>query len=98
MASYDVKTLSLSPCGHLHQYSKTKSTTGSTTLTKNQHVHTTFMEFCLKNTYLLFQGKYYEQVHGAAMGFPIRPLIANQFMEEFEIKAISSASNPPLMA
>ena len=43
----------------------------------------TLLEFCLKNTYFLFWGKYYEQVHGAAMGFPISPLIANLFMEEF---------------
>ena len=40
-------------------------------------------EFCLKHTYFLFQGKYYEQVHDAAMGSPIFPLIANLFMEEF---------------
>ena len=26
------------------------------------------LEFCLKNTYFLYQGNYYEQVHGAAMG------------------------------
>ena len=41
----------------------------------------TLLEFCLKNTYFLFQGKYYEQVHGAAMGSTISPLIANLFME-----------------
>ena len=34
-------------------------------------------------TYFLFQGKYYEEVHGAAMGSPISPLIANLFMEEW---------------
>ena len=56
------------------------------------------LEFFLKNTYFLFQGKYYEQVHGAAMGSPISPLIANLFMEEFEVKAISSASHPHLVA
>ena len=57
----------------------------------------TFLGFCLKNKYLLFQDKYYEQVHGAAMVSPISPLIANLFMEEFKVKAISSASHPPLM-
>ena len=55
----------------------------------------TLLEFCLKNTYFLFQGKYYEQVHGAAMGSPISPLIANLFMEEFEAKALQSAPRPP---
>ena len=52
----------------------------------------TLLEFCLKNTYFLFQGKYYEQVYGAAMGFSISPLIANLFMEEFKVKTLSSAS------
>ena len=42
---------------------------------------TSLLEFCLTNTYFLFQGKYYEQVQGAAMGSPISPLIANIFMD-----------------
>ena len=29
------------------------------------------LEFCLKNTYFLFQCMYHEQVHGAAMGSPL---------------------------
>ena len=53
------------------------------------------LKFCLKNTYFLFQGKYYEQVQAAAMGSPISPLIANLFMEEFEVKALCSAPHPP---
>ena len=32
---------------------------------------------------------------GAVMGSPISPLIANLFMEEFEVKALSSAPYPP---
>ena len=55
----------------------------------------TLPEFCVKNTYFLFQGKYYEEVHGAAMGSPISPLIVNLFMEEFEVKALSTAPHPP---
>ena len=53
------------------------------------------LEFCLTHTYTLFQGKYYEQVQGAAMGSPISPLIANIFMEEFEVKALQSFPHPP---
>ena len=55
---------------------------------------TSLLEFCLNNTYFLFQ--YYEQVQGAAMGSPINPLIANIFMEEFEVKALSSTPPPSL--
>ena len=55
---------------------------------------TSLLKFCLSHTYFLFQGKYYEQVQGAAMGSPISPLIANSFMEEFEVKAFSSFPYP----
>ena len=54
------------------------------------------LEFYLKNTYFLFQGKYYEQVHGAAMGSPISSLIANLFMEEFDVKAITAPTPMPM--
>ena len=39
---------------------------------------------------------YYEQVQGAAMGSPISPLIANIFVEEFEVKALSSTPTSSL--
>ena len=55
---------------------------------------TSLLEFCLTHTYFLFQGKYYKQVQGAAMGSPISPLIANIFMEEFEVKALNSFPHP----
>ena len=29
------------------------------------------------------------------MGYPISPIVANLFIEEFEIKAINTATNPP---
>ena len=67
--------------------------TSSQDLYVPQHI-ITLLEFCLKNTYFLSQDKYIEQVHGAAMGSPISPLIANLFMEEFESKAISAVPNP----
>ena len=58
----------------------------------------TLLGFCLKNTYFLFQGKYYEQVHDAAIHSPISLLIAKLFMEEFEAKAISTAPTPSSVA
>ena len=49
------------------------------------------LEFCLKNTYFSFQGQFYEQVEGAAMGSPVSPIVANLHMEYFEQKALSTA-------
>ena len=53
------------------------------------------LEFCLKNTYFSFQDQFYEQVEGAAMGFPVSPTVANLYMEYLEQKALSTAPNPP---
>ena len=39
------------------------------------------LEFCLNNTYFSFQGQFYEQVEGAAMGSPVSPIVANLYME-----------------
>ena len=55
------------------------------------------LEFCLRNTYFSFQGRYYEQTEGAAMGSPISPLVANLFMEEFEKQAINTSTTPPVL-
>ena len=57
---------------------------------------TGLLEYCLKSTYFVFQGKYYEQLEGTAMGSPLSSIIANIYMEEFETKALSTAPNPPL--
>ena len=54
-----------------------------------------WLEFCLCNTYFLFQGNYFEQTQGAAMGSPVSPVLANLYKESFEDRALSSAVNPP---
>ena len=41
------------------------------------------LKFCLKNAYFIFQGRFYEQIEGAAMVSPISPIIANLYMEAF---------------
>ena len=56
-----------------------------------------FLDFCLKTTYFIFQGKFFEQVKGAAMGSPISPIVANLFMEDLEVKALSTAPTPPTL-
>ena len=57
---------------------------------------TSLLEFCITSTYFSFQGRFYEQVEGAAMGSPLIPIVANIYMESFEVEAIRSAPNPPL--
>ena len=53
--------------------------------------------FCLRGTYFTFNGNFYEQVEGAAMGSPISPIVANLYMEDFEARAIQSSPNSPLL-
>ena len=52
------------------------------------------LEFCLKNTYFFFQGQFFEQVEGAAMGSLVCPIVANLYMEYVEQKALSTAPHP----
>ena len=53
------------------------------------------LEFCLKSTCFVFQGQYYEQVEGAAMGNPLCPIVANIFMEKLETEALETAPHLP---
>ena len=74
-------------------------------LAKDQDLHkrtsmtiqqiTSLLEFCLNSTSFMFQGQYYQQMEGAAMGSPLSPIIANIFMEHFEEQALESAPHPP---
>ena len=58
---------------------------------------TCLLAFCLSSTYFTFQDKFYEQVEGAAMGSPISCIVANFYMEDFEMRAINTSPHPPLM-
>ena len=42
----------------------------------------------LNNCVFSFQGKFYKQLHGAAMGSPCSPVVANMYMEYFEKRAL----------
>ena len=53
------------------------------------------LDFCLKTTYFQFQGRFFEWPQGAAMGSPISPIVANLYVEDFEIKVINTAEHPP---
>ena len=101
-ASYDIKALFISvpmnPSINIAKQKLQEDPTLSQRTNMSIPQVITLLEFCLKNTNLFFQGKYLEQFYGAAMGFPISPFIANLFMEEFKVNALSSSHNPPSMA
>ena len=40
--------------------------------------------------------QFYEQVEGAAMGFPVSPIVANLYVEHFERITLSTATTPRL--
>ena len=46
------------------------------------------LECCLKNTYILFQGRLFEQIEGTDMGSPIRSIVDNLYMEDIETRVI----------
>ena len=41
-------------------------------------------EFATSGTYLLFEGAFYDQIDGVAMGSPLGPVLANLFMGYYE--------------
>ena len=51
--------------------------------------------FCLHNTYFLFQGKYYEQLEGLAMGSLVSLIVTNICMEYFEDTSLRKVQSPP---
>lgn len=50
----------------------------------------TLLKFCLNHTYFVYNGQYYEQIKGLAMGSPVSPVVANIFMEMWEETALTS--------
>ena len=63
----------------------------------NMKIHhiISLLRFCLINSYFTFQGRFYQQTQGAAMGSPISPVVANLFMENLEVQAIRTSPTPP---
>jgi hypothetical protein len=47
-------------------------------------------EVCLKSTFFSFQGEFFEQTSGVAMGSPLSPIVANLYMEKFEKNALET--------
>ena len=98
MVSYDVKALFTSvpttkACIIIKQRLEDTELNQRTSLSIDDII--SLLEFCITSTYFSFQGKFYEQVEGAAMGSPLSPIVANIYMENFEVEAIRSAPIPP---
>ena len=53
------------------------------------------LEFATKKSHFLFDGRYYDQIDGVAMGSPLGPVLANIFMCHFEEKWVINANNCP---
>ena len=49
----------------------------------------------LTSTYFMWNGRFYEQMEGAAMGNSLSPVVANIYMEHFEELALESAEFKP---
>jgi hypothetical protein len=48
------------------------------------------------STYFCFDGQFYEQTDGVAMGSPLSPVIANFFMEDHEKKPTEQTTHKPV--
>ena len=53
------------------------------------------LQLCLKSTYFSYNGEFYEQRQGAAMGSPVSAVVTNLYMEFFEELALESAPSRP---
>jgi len=51
------------------------------------------LEFATKESHFLFNGNFYDQNDGIAMGSPLGPIMANIFMTDFERKWITNLAN-----
>ena len=51
------------------------------------------LQLILNNNYFEFNGKYYLQTHGTAMGTPVAPSYANLFMAALEEQLLLNAPN-----
>ena len=54
-----------------------------------------FLSLCLEATYLVFEGRVYQQFHSTAMGSPVSVVVANLVMEDIERRALAIFHTPP---
>ncbi|GJQ66633.1 hypothetical protein Trydic_g4603 [Trypoxylus dichotomus] len=56
---------------------------------------TNLFKQCLRTSYFVWDGSFYKQTDGVAMGSLLSPVVANLFMEQFESLAIETAVDKP---
>ena len=54
------------------------------------------LEICLNCTYFVYNVQFYRQIHRAAMGSPVSPIVCNAYMEDVEELTINTATDPPM--
>ncbi|CAG9563495.1 unnamed protein product [Danaus chrysippus] len=67
---------------------------------KDNKMHIEYSELlkhCLTSGYLMWKDEFYIQVDGVAMGSPVSPVVADIFMEDFEVRALRSPTIRPLI-
>ena len=99
LISYDVTALFTSvpvqkAITVIHDKLLTDDTLHERTPLSAEHI-TKLLEICLKCTYFTYDEAFYAQIHGAAMGSPVSPIVCNLYMEHFESIALSTAPHPP---
>ncbi|XP_077516597.1 uncharacterized protein LOC144127356 [Amblyomma americanum] len=99
MVSFDVKSLftsvpvdlAVDVCGAaLHSDKKLGERTPFEALDQLR-----LLKFCLENTYFVFRGTFYKEVHGTAMGAAISVTAANLTLEAIEDQALASFQPRP---
>ena len=58
-----------------------------------KHDFRNLLNIATKESFFMFNNKYYKQVDGVAMGSPLRPALANIFMCSFESKWLRDCPN-----
>ena len=56
---------------------------------------TDLLGICLTTTYFKYDGSFYAQIEGAAMGSAVSPIVANLFIEDYEGKALEAYQDQP---
>ena len=105
MVNFDVKSLftnvPILEALHVIRRQLESDDTLSSRSTMNTSSIIELLHICLTTTYFSFEGQYYQQndgaAMGAAMGSPLSPIVANIYMEHFEKIPIQTANKTPSM-